>query len=295
MTSASDRPSTEAPAEADRPRRALPADGHDPRVRHRRAAPGPDGPDQGHRPLGRRARRPWPSATCAALRPTDSITSTHRGHGHAIAKGVDVERDDGRAVRPRDRDLRRQGRLDAHRRLLGRDARRERHRRRRVRDRDRRGARPCGCRGSDGVVVCFFGDSAINQGAFLENANYAALHALPVDLPVREQRVRDVDAARRARPRSDDLADRAAGVRLPGRRPWTAWTCSPSATAVAAAVARARAGDGPDADRRRLLPLRGPPRRRHRRTTATPDEAAPWRERDPIAAFRRRLAGAGAS
>src|SRR6187455_2538464 len=28
---------------------------------------------------------------CAALRPTDSITSTHRGHGHAIAKGVDVE------------------------------------------------------------------------------------------------------------------------------------------------------------------------------------------------------------
>src|SRR5215208_2268537 len=29
--------------------------------------------------------------TCAALRRTDRITSTHRGHGHAIAKGVDVE------------------------------------------------------------------------------------------------------------------------------------------------------------------------------------------------------------
>src|SRR5437762_13230878 len=27
---------------------------------------------------------------CAALRPNDWITSTHRGHGHCIAKGVDV-------------------------------------------------------------------------------------------------------------------------------------------------------------------------------------------------------------
>ena len=81
---------------------------------------------------------------CAALRPTDSITSTHRGHGHAIAKGVDVDGDDGRAVRPADRDLRRQGRLDAPRRLLGRDARRERRRGRRLRDRDGRGARRCG-------------------------------------------------------------------------------------------------------------------------------------------------------
>src|SRR5438045_2432232 len=28
---------------------------------------------------------------CAALKPTDWITSTHRGHGHCIAKGVDVK------------------------------------------------------------------------------------------------------------------------------------------------------------------------------------------------------------
>ena len=29
---------------------------------------------------------------CAALAPTDRITSTHRGHGHCIAKGADINR-----------------------------------------------------------------------------------------------------------------------------------------------------------------------------------------------------------
>jgi len=29
---------------------------------------------------------------CAALEPTDWIASTHRGHGHCIAKGVEVHR-----------------------------------------------------------------------------------------------------------------------------------------------------------------------------------------------------------
>src|SRR5262249_59058336 len=29
---------------------------------------------------------------CAALRPTDRITSTHRGHGHCIVKGADINR-----------------------------------------------------------------------------------------------------------------------------------------------------------------------------------------------------------
>ena len=29
---------------------------------------------------------------CSALRPTDRITSTHRGHGHCIAKGADINR-----------------------------------------------------------------------------------------------------------------------------------------------------------------------------------------------------------
>ena len=53
---------------------------------------------------------------CAALDADDVITSTHRGHGHLIAKGADVRRMYGRAARPRRRPEPRPRRLDAHRR-----------------------------------------------------------------------------------------------------------------------------------------------------------------------------------
>ena len=63
---------------------------------------------------------------CDALGEDDYITSTHRGHGHCIAKGARPEADDGRDLRAARRVLPRQGRLDAHRRLrhgmLGADA-----------------------------------------------------------------------------------------------------------------------------------------------------------------------------
>ena len=52
----------------------------------------------------------------AHLGPDDYVASTHRGHGHAIAKGCDVKGDDGRDLRQADRPVPRQGRLDAHRR-----------------------------------------------------------------------------------------------------------------------------------------------------------------------------------
>ena len=76
---------------------------------------------------------------CWPLRPTDVITSTHRGHGHCLAKGLDplgmfaelMGKDDGHQPRP--------GRLDAHRRPDARDLRRQRDRRRRPPDRGRRG------------------------------------------------------------------------------------------------------------------------------------------------------------
>ena len=130
-------------------------------------------------------------------------------------EGRGRRRDDGRAVRAPDGDLRRQGRLDAPRRLLGRDARRQRRRRRRLRDRDRARRWRSGIRGEDGVVVCFFGDSAINQGAFLENANYAALHRLPVIyLCENNQFAMSMPAARATA--LGALADRAAGIPMPG-------------------------------------------------------------------------------
>ncbi len=116
---------------------------------------------------------------CANLRPTDYIASYHRGHGHAIAKGADIGKMMQRAPRTRRRHLRRQGRLDAHRRLLGRHARRERRGGRRGHHRGGRGAGgEAAARGS--IVVAFFGDGAVNRGPLLEAFNWAVIYKLPV-------------------------------------------------------------------------------------------------------------------
>jgi TPP-dependent pyruvate/acetoin dehydrogenase alpha subunit len=52
---------------------------------------------------------------CTALRRDDKIVSTHRGHGHTIAKGGRPATYDGRAVWPQQWLLSRQGRFHAHR------------------------------------------------------------------------------------------------------------------------------------------------------------------------------------
>ena len=88
------------------------------------------------------------AGVCANLDDDDYVTSTHRGHGHCIAKGCDLGADDGRDLRPRGRPLQGARRLDAHRRLLARDARRERDRRRRHRARDRRRRSRRACAGA---------------------------------------------------------------------------------------------------------------------------------------------------
>ena len=71
----------------------------------------------------------------------DQITSTHRGHGHLVAKGGDFRADVRRAVRQGHRLLQRQGRQHAHLRPRARHARRQRHRRRRHPHRRRRRVR----------------------------------------------------------------------------------------------------------------------------------------------------------
>lgn len=114
-----------------------------------------------------------------ALRPTDTVLSHHRGHGHALAKGVDP------------------GRLMAE--LCGRDNGVSRGRGGSMHATDVStgflgtlavvgSAIPLAVgyalaqkiKGLDTVCVAFFGDGAVNQGVLYESMNLAALWSLPV-------------------------------------------------------------------------------------------------------------------
>ena len=116
---------------------------------------------------------------CAALRPDDYITSTHRGHGHCLAKGASVDRmfaellgkeagyckGKGGSMHIADQDT---GNLGANA-IVGGGA-----------GIATGAAMSSKMRGSDQVSVCFFGDGAFGQGVLYELMNMAALWKFPV-------------------------------------------------------------------------------------------------------------------
>jgi TPP-dependent pyruvate/acetoin dehydrogenase alpha subunit len=116
---------------------------------------------------------------CSVLNKEDYITSTHRGHGHCLAKGGDPNammaellgratgycKGKGGSMHIADLDL---GILGANGIVgggIGLAA---------------GAAYAARYRGDDQVAVCFFGDGAINQGVFYETANMAAMWNLPL-------------------------------------------------------------------------------------------------------------------
>src|SRR5437773_6253156 len=116
---------------------------------------------------------------CEALRRDDFITSTHRGHGHCLAKGASVNRmfaellgkeagycrGKGGSMHIADQDT---GNLGANA-IVGGSA-----------GIATGAALSAKMRGSDQVAVCFFGDGALGQGLLSETMNMAALWQLPV-------------------------------------------------------------------------------------------------------------------
>lgn len=116
---------------------------------------------------------------CTALRPSDYITSTHRGHGHCLAKGASVDRmfaellgkeagyckGKGGSMHIADQDT---GNLGANA-IVGGGA-----------GIATGAAMSSKMRGSDQVAVCFFGDGALGQGVLYELMNMAALWKFPV-------------------------------------------------------------------------------------------------------------------
>jgi TPP-dependent pyruvate/acetoin dehydrogenase alpha subunit len=181
------------------------------------------------------------AGVCAALRADDVITSTHRGHGHVLAKGSDpirmlaelagretgLNRGRGGSMHAADVGL---GIYGANA-IVGAAASIAAgaawsHRR----------------AGSDRVAVTFFGDGAINQGVLLETLNLASLHRLPVIFVCENNgfattmRVKDTTAgAITGRAEAVGMAART----IDGTDPETVL----AETTVA--VTRARAGDGP--------------------------------------------------
>jgi pyruvate dehydrogenase E1 component alpha subunit len=116
---------------------------------------------------------------CEALRQEDYITSTHRGHGHCLAKGASLDkmfaellgkaagycRGKGGSMHIADQDT---GNLGANA-IVGGSA-----------GIATGAAMSIKMRGSDQVAVCFFGDGALGQGLLYETMNMASLWKLPV-------------------------------------------------------------------------------------------------------------------
>src|ERR687884_657774 len=116
---------------------------------------------------------------CEALRRDDFITSTHRGHGHCLAKGATVSRmfaellgkepgycrGKGGSMHIADPET---GNLGANA-IVGGSA-----------GIATGAALSAKMRGTGQVTVCFFGDGALGQGLLYESMNMAALWKLPV-------------------------------------------------------------------------------------------------------------------
>ncbi|MGD9986242.1 thiamine pyrophosphate-dependent dehydrogenase E1 component subunit alpha [Pseudonocardia sp.] len=222
---------------------------------------------------------------CAALRRTDVVTSTHRGHHHCLAKGADVDRMMAELLgRRTGYSAGRNGSMhiaDPDVGLLGTNG-------------IVGGGLPIATgaafglqvQGRDDVAVCFFGEGATATGNFGEALNLAALWALPVVFVCENNRFAELT------PSSTHVAgevwQRAAAYGFPGVRV-DGSDVHAVAAASRAAVDRARAGDGPTLIEVMTYRLSG-----HYvgdpATYRDEAEAQAWRDRDAVARARAALA-----
>lgn len=227
---------------------------------------------------------------CQALRTDDQIISTHRGHGHCIAKGADLNRmmaelygrttgyckGKGGSMHIADFDI---GMLGANGIVAGGLS-------------IITGAGLAAqLDGGDRVAVGFFGDGASNAGPFHESINIAANWKLPV-VYVCENNLWAVNTPASATVATPDVAARAAGYGIPGVIVDGNDVMAVYA-AAAEAVARARDGDGPT-----LIECKTYRQRRHTERPNQPDvrpqeELDSWMTRDPITLFRDALTADG--
>jgi TPP-dependent pyruvate/acetoin dehydrogenase alpha subunit len=156
------------------------------------------------------------AGVCINLEKNDYVTSTHRGHGHTLAKGASMDAMMaelfGRASGPNRGKGGSMHLADFSVGMLGANGV--------VAD----GmpiavgaAHAIKIRNEKRVVACFFGDGAINRGPFLEALNWAAIHALPV-LFVCEDNRWSATTATDAMTAGEGALARAEAIGVPGVR-----------------------------------------------------------------------------
>jgi len=222
---------------------------------------------------------------CAALNRDDVITSTHRGHGHLMAKGGDPKYmmaelaarsngycgGKGGSLHMTDFDL---GILGANGIVAGGIPMAA------------GAALAFQMRREPRVALAFFGDGAVNEGAFHEAANLAGLWKLPVIFFCENNLYGEGTPQEKQAP-VKDVSIRAAGYAFPG-----VIVDGNDVLAVyeatRAAAARARAGAGPTFIEGKTYRYRGHYEGDPMVYRPTGEMQA-WKARDPIAGFRQRL------
>ena len=233
------------------------------------------------------------AGVCAHLSQTDMLWSTHRGHGHALAKGVP-----GRQVmaelwgKATGCSAGRGGSMHMYapgygfmgtNGIVGSGI-----------TMSAGGALSAQLRKSGQVAVCFFGDGGSNSGSFYEGLNLASVWNLPV-IYVCENNGYATEMSLRRATKSLEIAERAAIFKMPGVAV-NGSDVQEVYDAAGAAIARARDNQGPTLIEcktyRFLGHHEGDPGTDYR----TKEEVASWKKRDPIKALREKsIAGDAAT
>ncbi len=145
-------------------------------------------------------------------------------------------------------------------------------------------------KGSDKVVLCFFGDGAVNEGSFHESLNMASIWDLPVVF-VCENNLYGMSVPWETVSKLPDAAARACAYNIPGVVV-DGMNVLEVRGAVKQAVDRARGGKGPTLVECKTYRYYG---HSHSdpRAYRTKDEEAAWKKRDPINALRDGLIAMG--
>ncbi len=229
------------------------------------------------------------AGACAALRPDDYVISTHRGHGHTIAKGADLRRMMAELF----------GKADGYSRGRGGSMH--------ISDRATGNIGANGIvgggipiavgvamgilqEGTDRVAVCFFGDGASNNGVFAESLNLAAIYQLPLVF-ILENNCYAATTPVSETARCEHLADRGIGYGIPGVNVYGNDPVEVHRV-MQAAVSLARSGGGPTLVEARTYRVLG----HHVRDAGTympREDLELWLTRDPLLLAREYCSQAG--